>query len=100
ITGQGEREVALQAVGAGAHDFLIKPVDMDELKALLKRCFHVTALEKEYRDMQMRMQGEVFEGILGTTPRMQSVFESIRKVALAEAPVLICGESGTGKEMA
>ncbi len=99
ITGQGEKEVALQAVGAGAYDFLCKPVDMDEVKGLLKRCFYVAQLEKEYHDAQMHLQGEAFEGILGATPRMQVVFESIRKVALSDAPVLVCGESGTGKEM-
>ena len=49
ITGQGEKEVALRAIGAGAYDFLCKPVEMDELKFLLKRCFHVAQLEREYR---------------------------------------------------
>ena len=49
ITGQGEKENALRAIGAGAYDFLGKPVDMEELKFLLKRCFHVAQLEREYR---------------------------------------------------
>jgi two-component system NtrC family response regulator len=100
ITGQGERGVALRAVGAGAYDFLCKPVEMDELKLLLKRCFHVAQLEKEYRDMQRLQQGEGFEGMLGTSLHMRAVFDSIRKVATADVPVLILGESGTGKEMA
>lgn len=100
ITGQGEKEVALQAVGAGAYDFLGKPVEMEDLKLLLKRCFHVALLEREYRQMQQRFHGDTFEGMLGTSPRMQAVFESIRKVATTDAPVLILGESGTGKEMA
>jgi two-component system NtrC family response regulator len=99
ISGQGEKETALQAVGAGAYDFLGKPVEMDELKLLLKRCLHVAHLEREYRAMQQRFQGDTFEGMLGTSPRMQTVFESIRKVATTDAPVLILGESGTGKEM-
>jgi two-component system NtrC family response regulator len=99
ISGQGEKEVALRAVGAGAYDFLNKPVEMDELKLLLKRCFHVAQLEREYRDMQLRVQGDSFEGFLGSSPPMQAVFESIRKVATTDAPVLILGESGTGKEM-
>jgi two-component system NtrC family response regulator len=99
ISGQGEKNNALQAVGAGAYDFLGKPVDMDELKALLKRCFHVALLEREYREMQQLIQGDSFEGFLGTSPPMQAVFESIRKVATTDAPVLILGESGTGKEM-
>ena len=100
ITGQEEKEVALNAVGAGAYDFLCKPVDTEELKLLLKRCFHVARLEREYREMQQQFQGDTFEGMLGTSPSMQTVFASIRKVAVTEAPVLILGESGTGKEMA
>jgi len=100
VTGQGEKEVALRAVGAGAYDFLGKPVEMAELKLLLKRCFHVARLEREYREMQQRLQGDRFEGMLGTSARMQVVFDSIRKVATTDAPVLILGESGTGKEMA
>ncbi|MGA3007767.1 MAG: PEP-CTERM-box response regulator transcription factor [Opitutaceae bacterium] len=100
ITGQSEKDVALQAVGTGAYDFLCKPVEMDELKLLLKRCFHIAHLEREYRQMQQRLVDDSFEGMLGTSPRMQGVFDSIRKVATTDAPVLILGESGTGKERA
>ncbi len=99
ITGQGERKVAQQAVGAGAYDFLAKPVEMAEVKLLLKRCFHVANLEREYREIQARLQQDTFEAMLGTSGPMQSVFNSIRKVATTDAPVLILGESGTGKEM-
>ena len=52
ISGQGEKENAMRAIGTGAYDFLSKPVEMDELKFLLKRCFHVVQLEKEYAEMQ------------------------------------------------
>jgi two-component system NtrC family response regulator len=100
VSGQGEKEVALRAIGAGAYDFLCKPVEMDELKFLLTRCFHVARLEQEYREMQQLLQGDAFEGMLGTSPPMQVVFDTIRKVAITDAPVLILGESGTGKEMA
>jgi two-component system NtrC family response regulator len=98
ISGQGEREVALKAIGAGAYDFLGKPADTDELKLLLKRCFHVALLEREHRAMQRQLQDDTFEGMLGTSAPMQSVFTSIRKVATTDASVLILGESGTGKE--
>jgi two-component system NtrC family response regulator len=100
ITGQGEKEVALRAVGAGAYDFLCKPVEMEELKFLLKRCFYIAQLEQEFRQMHQILQGDAFEGLLGTSPPMRGVFEAIRKVATTDAPVLILGESGTGKEMA
>ena len=99
VSGQGEKENALRAIGAGAYDFLSKPVEMEELKFLLKRCFHVAQLEREYAAMQRLMGGDSFEGMLGASPQMRPVFETIRKVATADAPVLILGESGTGKEM-
>jgi len=98
ISGQGERDNALQAIGSGAYDFLPKPADLEVLKLLLKRAFHVASLEREYREMQ-QLQGETFEGMLGTSPQMQQVFNTIRKVATSDAPVLVLGESGTGKEM-
>jgi two-component system, NtrC family, response regulator len=99
VSGQGEKEPALQAIGAGAYDFMGKPIDMDELRLLLKRCFHVARLEREYCEMQQRFQADAFEGLLGSSARMQTVFELIRKVATSDAPVLLLGESGTGKEM-
>jgi len=99
ITGQAERKVALQAVGSGAYDFLSKPVEMTELKLVLKRCYYVARMEKDYREMQQRLQADAFEALLGTSAPMQAVFNLVRKVATTEAPVLILGESGTGKEM-
>ena len=99
VSGQSEKGPALRAIGAGAYDFVGKPVEMDELKLLLKRCFHLAQLEREYQRMQLELRGDTFEGLLGSGARMQSVFESIRKVATTDAPVLILGESGTGKEM-
>jgi two-component system NtrC family response regulator len=98
ISGQGEKENALRAVGAGAYDFLTKPIQVEELKIILKRTFHVAGLEKNYRELQQQVRTEAFEGMLGTSPVMQQVFSSIRKVAATDAPVLLLGESGTGKE--
>ena len=100
ISGQGEKENALSAIGSGAYDFLTKPVNMEELKFLLKRSFHTAQLEKEYNEMQKLVRTDAFEGVLGESTAMRSIFDSIRKVATTDAPVLILGESGTGKEMA
>jgi two-component system NtrC family response regulator len=100
VSGQGDKQNALRAVGTGAYDFLCKPVDMDELRLLLQRCVYVAELEQEYRAMQRtRKNVAVFEEMLGSSPQMQAVFDFIRKVGPTTAPVLILGESGTGKEM-
>jgi two-component system NtrC family response regulator len=100
VTGQGEKAVALRAIGGGAWDFLCKPVEMDELKLVVKRAFYVAGLDMEIRQMQQLVTGNTFEGMLGSSPAIRSAFESIRKVATTDAPVLLLGESGTGKEMA
>jgi len=101
VSGQGDKQNALRAVGAGAYDFLCKPVETDELRLVLQRAVYVAELEQEYRAMQQGQgrQADLFEDMLGAGPPMQAVFTFIRKVAPTAAPVLILGESGTGKEM-
>ena len=99
VSGQGEKENALRAVGAGAWDFLTKPVDTDDLSRVLARGVYVARLEREFRAMQDEARAETFEDMLGTSEPMQAVFAFVRKVATTSAPVLILGENGTGKEM-
>ena len=99
VSGQGDKQNALRAVGVGAYDFLCKPVDMDQLKLVLQRCVYVAELEQEYRSIQHRQQAEIFEDMLGESAPMQAIFSLIKKVGPTAAPVLILGESGTGKEM-
>jgi two-component system NtrC family response regulator len=99
ITGQEDKDIALQAIGSGAYDFMGKPVDIDTLNPTLKRAFHVASLEREYARIRDAQPQDDFEGMLGSSPSMEAVFSAIRKVATADAPVLILGESGTGKEM-
>src|ERR1041385_4193064 len=78
VSGQGERANALQAIGAGAYDFLNKPVDMDTLKTLVKRAFHIADLEREFRRGNGKAETEeVFEGMIGSSPSMRDVFNSI-----------------------
>jgi two-component system, NtrC family, response regulator len=101
VSGQSDRANALRAISDGAYDFLSKPVQMDELKVVLRRAFYLSQLEKDKEALQRQlMSGSLFEEMLGTSPQMHEVFNSIRKVAKTEAPVLILGESGTGKERA
>ena len=99
ITGRGEKEHALRAVGQGAYDFFYKPIDIDELKIILRRAFHLSQFEREHNELQRRLSGDSFEGMLGTSEKMQAVFAMVRKVSTADVPVLIEGESGTGKEL-
>jgi two-component system NtrC family response regulator len=99
ITGRDGREYALQAIGQGAYDFFRKPIQLDELKVILRRALHVYQLEQEHRALQQRLYSQAFEEMLGTSPQMQDVFTTIHKVAHTEASVLIVGESGTGKEL-
>jgi two-component system NtrC family response regulator len=99
ITGRDEKEYALEGIGGGAYDFLAKPVQLDELQVIIRRALYVSRLEREYRELKNRLKGESFEGMLGTSPKMLDVFETVRKVAATDTPVLIVGESGTGKEL-
>jgi two-component system, NtrC family, response regulator len=99
-SGQSEKTNALGAIGEGAYDFLCKPVELEELKVILRRAFYVVQLEKEHRQLQSSGTDRGFEGMLGTNPGMQNVFNAIRRVATTDASVLILGESGTGKEVA
>ena len=101
ITGNNERENALRAVQSGAYDYYCKPFDLTELKVILKRAFHLAAIESENSRLQSGLEQHSVSpgGIIGTSPRMLDVFSSIRKVASSEVAVLITGESGTGKEL-
>ncbi|VAX24262.1 Response regulator of zinc sigma-54-dependent two-component system [hydrothermal vent metagenome] len=100
VTGNPDRSAALNAISQGAHDFFTKPINIDELKAILKRAHYVHTLEAEYKALQKQVGTGDFDDIIGTSPEMQSVYSSIKKVATADIPVLITGESGTGKELA
>lgn len=100
ITGRQEKEHALHAIDQGAYDFFLKPVEIEELKVVLRRALHVRRLEEENRRLQSECRPDAFANMLGSSPQMQEVFSKIRKVAPTDVAVLITGESGTGKELA
>ena len=99
ITGREEREHALRAVDEGAYDYFQKPIQVEELKVVLRRALKLHELERENRELQRRAGSRGFEDMLGASPAMQQVFAAVRKVAATDAPVLVLGESGTGKEL-
>ncbi|HDH99949.1 MAG: PEP-CTERM-box response regulator transcription factor [Candidatus Latescibacterota bacterium] len=98
MTGIDDKEVALEAIEMGACDYYRKPVDVDELKVVIKRTLNIQKLERENRLLR-RLGQEPFEEMIGTCPKMLEVFEAIGKVATTDATVLVTGESGTGKEL-
>jgi len=99
VTGNGERDNALRAVGAGAYDFYQKPLDVDILKLIVGRAFALHWLEAE-NDRLLAVQGtSAFEGIIGSDASIQDLCRTVEKIAPTDVAVLILGESGTGKEL-
>ena len=87
ITGRGEKEHALRAIEKGACDFFYKPIELDELKIVLGRTFHIAQLEREQRELKQRLSDDTFEFMIGTSQVMQDIFSMIRKIATTDAPV-------------
>lgn len=102
ITGNAERENAVQAVALGAADFCTKPIDLNVLQIILKRTFTIHSLEATNRKLQLRAEKSknILCDMLGISDAMTKVFATIQKVATTNYPILITGDSGTGKEMA
>jgi two-component system NtrC family response regulator len=101
ITGNDERENALKAIDMGAYDYYQKPVDLAELKVMIKRACHLYNIEEENRSLHTALEEKApgLYGMIGQCPQMQEVFSAIRKIASSDVAVLVVGESGTGKEL-
>lgn len=100
LTAYGNVETAVEAMKAGAYDFLTKPVNLDRLEVLLKRAIQTKNLEASNRQLKQELDAKYgMDNIIGHSPAMQAVFDTIKQVAPSRATVLISGESGTGKEL-
>ncbi len=101
VSGHGARESALSAIAAGAWDFYQKPIDIEELGLIVRRAFHVRALELENLRLASEGSGDnrVLGGMITGAPEMLKVAQTIERVANLAVSVMLLGASGTGKEL-
>ena len=101
MTAYGSVDTAVEAMKKGAYDFVTKPVNIDRLEMLIKRALKDRATRQENTVLRERVDKQLtIEGMIGRSPAMVEVFDTIKQVAPSKATVLIQGESGTGKELA
>ena len=100
MTAYSSLETAVEAIKKGAYDYLTKPLDFDKLKITIKRAMEHIRLKEENRILKESL-GKHFDrqNIIGQSPAMIKLLETVAQVASSEATVLINGESGTGKEL-
>ncbi|HEX5723823.1 MAG TPA: sigma-54 dependent transcriptional regulator [Longimicrobiaceae bacterium] len=97
-TAYGDERTAVRALKLGAYDYLPKPFDNEEVRALARRAREVLALRAENRRLREELAAE-FRGLVGGSPAMRELFRLIRRAGPADVTVLVTGESGTGKEL-
>jgi DNA-binding NtrC family response regulator len=101
MTAYGSVDTAVEAMKKGAYDFVTKPVNIDRLEILIRRALKDRAIRQENKVLRERADKQMtIGGMIGRSPAMVEVFDTIRQVAPSRATVLIQGESGTGKELA
>jgi DNA-binding NtrC family response regulator len=101
ITAHGSERMAVEAVKAGAYDYLAKPFELDDLRLVIKNAAETLNLRRENLSLRKRIETERAErgALIGDSAGMQRVRSIIEKVAETDATVLVRGESGTGKEL-
>ena len=100
ITAYGTIRSAVEATKLGAYAYLEKPVDNDELLLMISRALEVKKLEAEVEVLKTELTSRYsFSNIVGTSAKMNSVFQMMHRIARVDGTILITGESGTGKEL-
>lgn len=100
MTAFGSVDTAKQALKLGAHDYLLKPLDVDELLVTLRKVLQSCRLQRENLTLRKQLKTQYeFERAIGVAPAWRHVLETVAAVADSEATALILGESGTGKEL-
>ncbi|MFZ5987799.1 MAG: sigma-54-dependent transcriptional regulator [Bacillota bacterium] len=99
ITAHGSTDAAVEAMKLGAVDYISKPFDIEELKITIKKALNLEELNKTIDYLKTQVTEAFDKNIIGSSKRMQDIFEIVNKVSDTPATVLITGESGTGKEL-
>ena len=100
MTAYASIKAAVEALKSGAYDYLTKPLDIDELKILIKKALEHYRLQEENVFLKERLADRFdFSKIIGKSRRMKELFENLSLIAPSDATILIYGESGTGKEL-
>jgi DNA-binding NtrC family response regulator len=99
MTAYGTVDTAIEGMKAGAHDFILKPFDLDELELKVDRGLEHRRLVAKVEAFDRETVVPRFENIVGESPQMKVIFRTIEKVARSNASVLILGETGVGKEL-
>lgn len=100
LTGHGSIDGAVEAMKRGAYDFIAKPLNLDRLQVVIKRALQGRELILKNKMLQEELvQKTAFNNIIGKSPEMLKLYDTIRKIADSKASVLITGESGVGKEL-
>ena len=101
ITAHGSERMAVEAIKSGAHDYLPKPFELDDLRLVVKNAFETVRLRRENTRLRRRIEieGSARGALIGASEAMGRVRAMIEKVAETDATVLVRGESGTGKEL-
>jgi DNA-binding NtrC family response regulator len=100
ITAHGSEKIAVQAMKLGAADYVPKPFDNDELRVVVRRTIETALLRRDHRRLLEQVQGVLGgQQIVGQSPGMRRLFDTVEKVADTDVTVLVRGQSGTGKEL-
>ncbi|HEY2343429.1 MAG TPA: sigma-54 dependent transcriptional regulator [Chthoniobacteraceae bacterium] len=100
MTAYGSVDAAVEAMRRGAYDFVTKPLNIDRLEILIQRALRSRKTEEEVVELKKQVEKRYgLERLIGESPVMHEVYETIKQVAPTRATVLIQGESGTGKEL-
>ncbi len=100
ITAHSSVDACRNALQQGAFDYIEKPIDLDDLRAVVSRAAELTANQRTIRELKQQLDQKFgFENIVGNSPEMLKVLNIVRRIAPAGLPALLLGESGTGKEL-